>query len=325
MAVYIVHASLFLIFAGGIIDGTFGYSGFLALHKGQTDNVIELRSGGKKHLPFAVKCYAAGQENYADGSPKKWWSKLAVVQNGKEVRSKEIVVNDPLVYRGLRFYQSSYWLDNRTVDSLQIAWLAKDGKETPLQLQMNQPVALGSDATVSLVDYIPDAFVRDGQVFKKSDDIENLAFGLEVKDRATAEVTKVWLFPAQGAVLGGENLNYQFKNPSSALDIAWVAVTGLEVSHEPGQWLVWAGVLLMSAGLGVAFYMVHMRLWIVAIPNAKGKLVLWVGGQANKNRDRFEQKFNDVVEGIRTELESTSPTQQSARKEQPELTLAGAK
>jgi cytochrome c biogenesis protein len=325
MAVYIVHASLFLIFAGGIIDGTFGYSGFLALHKGQTDNVIELRSGGKKHLPFAVKCYAAGQENYADGSPKKWWSKLAVVQNGKEVRSKEIVVNDPLVYRGLRFYQSSYWLDNRTVDSLQIAWLAKDGKETPLQLQMNQPVALGSDATVSLVDYIPDAFVRDGQVFKKSDDIENLAFGLEVKDRATAEVTKVWLFPTQGAVLGGENLNYQFKNPSSAQDIAWVAVTGLEVSHEPGQWLVWAGVLLMSAGLGVAFYMVHMRLWIVAIPNAKGKLVLWVGGQANKNRDRFEQKFNDVVEGIRTELESTSPTQQSARKEQPELTLAGAK
>ncbi len=55
---------------------------------------------------------------------------------------------------------------------------------------MNQPVALDSYATVSLVDYIPDAFVRDGQVFKKSDDIENLAFGLEVKNLSTAEVTK---------------------------------------------------------------------------------------------------------------------------------------
>ena len=102
-------------------------------------------------------------------------------------------------------------------------------------------------------------------------------------------------------------------------------VTGLEVSHEPGQWLVWAGVLLMGLGLGVAFYMVHMRLWIVAIPDARGKLVLWIGGQANKNRDRFEQKFNDVVDGIRTELESASLTRQSARKEQPELTLAGVK
>jgi cytochrome c biogenesis protein len=325
MAVYLVHASLLLIFAGGIIDGVFGYSGFLALHKGQTDNVIELRKGGKKTLPFAVKCYAAGQENYADGSPKKWWSKLAIVENGNEVKSKEIVVNDPLVYQGLRFYQSSYWIDDHTVDSLQAAWIAKDGKETPLTLQMNQPVALDGDTTVSLVDYIPDAFVRDGQVFKKSDDIENLAFGLEVKNRATAEVTKVWLFPAQGAVFGGENLNYQFKNPALTQDIAWVAVTGLEVSREPGQWLVWAGVLLMSAGLGVAFYMVHMRLWIVAIPDTRGKLVLWIGGQANKNRDRFEQKFGDVVEAIRTELENASLTPQSAREEQPELTLAGVK
>ena len=33
MAVYIVHASLLLIFAGGIIDGVFGYSGFMALQK----------------------------------------------------------------------------------------------------------------------------------------------------------------------------------------------------------------------------------------------------------------------------------------------------
>ena len=79
--------------------------------------------------------------------------------------------------------------------------------------------------------------------------------------------------------------------------------TGLEVSHEPGQWLVWAGCLLMGIGLFVAFYMVHMRLWIAAIPDARGKLVLWIGGQANKNKDRFEQKFSEVVDGIRTELE----------------------
>ena len=46
--------------------------------------------------------------NYADGSPKRWWSKLAVVDNGQEVEAKEIVVNDPLVHQGLRFYQASF-------------------------------------------------------------------------------------------------------------------------------------------------------------------------------------------------------------------------
>ena len=84
MAVYVIHASLLLVFAGGIIDGFFGFGGFISLHKGETGNVIELRAGGNKTLPFSVKCYSAGR-NYADGSPKKWWSKLAIIDNGKKV------------------------------------------------------------------------------------------------------------------------------------------------------------------------------------------------------------------------------------------------
>ena len=60
----------------------------MALQKGQTSNTIELRTGGTKQLPFAVKCNGAGQENYADGSPKRWWSKLAVVENGQDVEDQ---------------------------------------------------------------------------------------------------------------------------------------------------------------------------------------------------------------------------------------------
>jgi len=75
----------------------------------------------------------------------------------------------------------------------------------------------------------------------------------------------------------------------------------------------------------VAFYLVHMRVWIVAVPNVRGSLVLWVGGQANKNRDRFEQKFNELVDNIRTELEGALVVPLSAKREKPELTLAGVK
>ena len=63
MAVYIVHASLLLIFAGGIIDGVFGYSGFMALQNGQVSNTIELRKGGTKQIPFSLQCNGAGEEN----------------------------------------------------------------------------------------------------------------------------------------------------------------------------------------------------------------------------------------------------------------------
>ena len=46
--------------------------------------------------------------------------------------------------------------------------------------------------------------------------------------------------------------------------------------------------------------------------------MLWIGGQANKNRDRFEQKFNELVDNIRTELEGanvdpTTPRRKKSR------------
>lgn len=327
MAVYVIHASLLLIFAGGIVDGFFGFGGFIALHKGQTGNVIELRTGGNKTLPFSVKCYSAGQENYADGSPKKWWSKLAVVEDGKEVASKEIVVNDPLVYKGLRFFQASYWIDSKKVDALRLTAVNQAGASQPIELGMGQPVDVDPNTSVALAEYISDAFVRDGQVFKKSDDIENIAFGLDVLNRATGANTRVWLLPAQGAIVGGENLSYRFAGPTSAKDIDFPAVTGLEVSHEPGQWLVWGGCILMVAGLFVAFYMVHMRVWVTAVPNAAGQLVLWVGGTANKNKDRFEQKFEEVINEVRGELKTTPAAPQSAQRfvEEREAELAGVK
>ncbi len=327
MAVYVIHASLLLIFLGGIIDGVFGFSGFMSIPQGQQRNSIELKNGKTKVLPFFVKCVSAGQDNYADGSPKKWWSNLAVVADGQEVSSKQIVVNDPLVYRGLRFYQASYWIDGKKVDGLRIGYAGLDSKVIPLELKAGQPVEIDSNTSVTLVDFMPDAFVRDGQVFKKSDSLENVAFGLDVVNHADNSSVKVWLFPVEGQVLGAENLKFQFQNPKAAADIDFSPVTGLEVSSEPGQWLVWAGCLMMGVGLFVAFYMVHMRIWAVPVRDAQGDVLLWIGGAANKNKDRFEQKFSELIDEIRSEITKSAPVARISAQEQyrPEPKLVGVK
>ena len=96
---------------------------------------------------------------------------------------------------------------------------------------------------------------------------ENPAFRLQVKNKATGEDAKLWLFPAYGETAQGQKTNYSF--PYRDMQMGYF--TGLEVSHEPGQWLVWAGCLLMGAGLFVAFYMVHMRLWVVGCPRCQGQ------------------------------------------------------
>jgi cytochrome c biogenesis protein len=327
MAVYVIHASLLLIFLGGIIDGIFGFSGFMSIPQGQQRNLIELKNGKQKQLPFSVKCLSAGQENYADGSPKKWWSNLAVVADGQQVSSKQIVVNDPLVYHGLRFYQASYAIDGKKVDGLRIGYSGRDGRLIRLELKTGVPVKLDDNTTVTLVEFLPNAFVRDGQVFNKSEELENIAFGLNIANRENRSNTRVWLFPVEGTVSGTENLKFQFRNPVSAKDIDFSPVTGLQVSFEPGQWLVWAGCLLMGAGLFAAFYMVHMRIWAVAVHDPPGKLALWVGGAAGKNQDRFEQKFAEILDQVGSEIGKSTPvTRTSAQQRlEPQLTLVRVK
>jgi cytochrome c biogenesis protein len=88
--------------------------------------------------------------------------------------------------------------------------------------------------------------------------------------------------------------------------------TGLEVSHEPGQWAVWAGVILMGLGLALVFYFVHMRVWAVPVHDAKGNLQLWIGGNSNKNKDAFENRFRDLVAQIESELKTSADSVASA-------------
>lgn len=313
MAVYIVHASLLLIFLGGIVDALYGWRGFLMLPQGQQSNEIVLRDGAKRTLPFAVRCDAAGEETYSDGSPKRWWSKLAVVDGGREVQRREISVNDPLVYHGLRFYQASYG-STGTVDQLVLdAAPASGGEGREISLAQDKTVPLDADTTVRLAEFIPDYVVSDGRVYARSNDLVNPAARLVVTSQKTGSVD-FWI-PEMPGISVNEKSPYAFE----AKDLKLVHYTGLQVSHEPGQWAVWAGVILMGFGLTLVFYVVHMRFWVVPVHDGRGNVLLWVGGAANRNRDAFEQKFQKLMEEIRKQLKA----EPRATAAEPETTFAG--
>jgi cytochrome c biogenesis protein len=299
MAVYIVHASLLLIFLGGIVDALYGWKGFLMLSPGTESSQIALKNGSMKTVPFAIRCDDTGEETYADGTPKKYWSKLAVVDDGKEVSRKEIVVNDPLVYQGVRFYQASFGRTGK-LEKLTMTVTPNNGtKRDPweLSLAMNQIVALDPDTKVQLAEFIPDYVVQDGHVYARSNDVVNPAAHLIVTSEKTNKVVNVW-FPEIPGIAENAASPYTLQPK----DLKTGLFTGLEVSHEPGQWAVWGGVILMAIGLTFVFYVVHIRLWVVPVVDADGRTLLWIGGTANRNRDAFEVTFKRVVEQIRNEL-----------------------
>jgi cytochrome c biogenesis protein len=299
MAVYMVHASLLLIFLGGIVDALYGWRGFLTLSPGTDSNQIAMNSGAMRSLPFSIRCDGTGEDTYADGTPKRWWSKLAVVDAGREVFRKEIVVNDPLVYQGVRFYQASYGRTGK-LDQLSLKVTPANGRKGTVQeisLKQDQIVSLDPDTKVQLAEFIPDYTVQDGRVYARSKEVVNPAVHMIVTSAKTKLVVNVWL-PEIAGVAENAASPYIFEPKELKTGL----FTGLEVSHEPGQWSVWAGVVLMAIGLTFVFYVVHMRFWMVPAVSPGGRKVLWIGGSANRNRDAFEVKFKKLVQEIQKEL-----------------------
>jgi cytochrome c biogenesis protein len=298
LAVYIVHASLLLIFLGANIDALYGWRAFVTLTRGQQSSQAQPQTGPPHNLPFAIRCDGAGQENYADGTPRRWWSDLSVLENNQVVLRKQIVVNEPLVYRGVRFYQASYGRTGK-IDRLVLTATPRDGYvPKDVAIGPDETLTLDADTTVRLAEFIPDYVERDGQVYARSNELQNPAAHLVVESRRSGKAVNVWLPPIPGLEQNASS-PYAFEGK----DVQMAYFTGLEVSHEPGQWSVWAGVVLMGIGLAVVFYFVHKRIWVVPVRDARGQLQLWIGGTANKNKDAFEQRFRDIVKKIESEIE----------------------
>jgi len=299
LAPFVVHASLLLILAGGIIDSIWGYKGFISLGQNESTNQLELRDGTHKALPFAIRCDGAGQENYADGTPKRWWSRLAVLENGREVQRKEIAVNNPLTYGGLRFYQASYGSTGEVAGVKLLATPKDGGPKEELWLRQDAAAPLGSDATVRITQFIPDFVVVENHIESRSDQPVNPAVQISIQTRQAGE-DKIWLFPKFPEFAQSNNTGFDFR----VADVQMGYFTGLEVSHEPGQWAVWAGVVLMGVALALVFYFVHIRLWALPVDEGEGRLVLWLGASASKNREDCERRFRDLADAVSQEIKS---------------------
>jgi cytochrome c biogenesis protein len=72
--------------------------------------------------------------------------------------------------------------------------------------------------------------------------------------------------------------------------------TGLQVTRDPGVWVVWIGCGLMIFGIIVSFFFSHQRVWVRIPKQSGGEIVL--AGSTNKNRVGFEKAFGQLVDGV---------------------------
>lgn len=273
--VYIVHLSILVIFAGAIVGSILGFKGSVMIPElKETDKIFSQEDSSTIDLGFSVRCDEFIIEFYDNGMPKEYQSTLTVSENGKELFTRDIEVNDPLTYKGITFYQSSYQgyqdfiftvTDKQTGETKQLV--------LPFQKQQNWQEA-------------------------------NLRYGIVNAEALGQRVTRTKLWLKNGdspAVLTwlDDNAKSTIKTDDNSYEVTvkQMYATGLQVAKDPGVWIVYLGCGLMLLGLYMAFFQSHRRIWLFHDTSAANqKLIL--GGNSNKNKIAFKQLFTKLENKI---------------------------
>ncbi len=107
----LVHTAILVVLVGGWIGSNYGFRGNMAVPEGSSESEISFLQGtqtGHLKMPFEVRCNSFSIDFFPTGAPKEFLSNLTIIDNGKEVLTSDIIVNEPLYYKGVRIYQSSF-------------------------------------------------------------------------------------------------------------------------------------------------------------------------------------------------------------------------
>lgn len=291
--VYVTHFSILIILVGAIIGIRLGFGGYLNLPEGAVSTVAFSRTGKEIPLGFGIRCDRFDVEFYDNSDmPKEYRSWLTVIKDGRGVLTKSIVVNDPLTYEGITFYQASYGLINENMDKGVFIFrvISKDGKTANLNLRWGDAFQIpGSDITGKIVNFSPALKIGDnGEAFTYADQMNNpavfIAFSESGKQKYSGWIMK--RYPQTWQLADGNRVEF--------LDYWGVQYTGLQVRKDPGVWVVYFGCIAISIGLFMAFFMNHRKIW-VKVAEEKNNSKVIIGATCNKNRASFERKIDRVI------------------------------
>lgn len=282
LGVYITHFSIVIILIGGLIGAFFGFRGFVNIPEGGVVDQVFLRGGRPPYkLDFLVRCDKFTLSYYPMGMVKEYRTDLTIIENGREVKKDYLIVNRPLTYKGLTFYQSSYGVISRQA---KVRVFVKAGVNKGKSFEMvvtdkftNIPF---SNDFVKIIEHYPN--------------LENLgpAMILQISEEGSMPVN----FPVYKN-LPDSDMNPQSKYFFKYLENEEFYYTGLQVTKDPGVWIVWIGCFLMMIGLYYSFFVIRKRIW-VRIAYEGDRTTITVAGHSPRSR-MFEEEFAKVLEQIK--------------------------
>jgi len=269
----LLHLALVVIIAGSILGGLYGKSvNYQAMVPGE----LHLTRDG---FPFDLKIRDFRIDYYPDGKPSQYRSNLSAVAGGNILTEKNIAVNDPLDYQGVKIYQSSYgWMITGNIH---------DGKNRrSFTVEDGGLLNLPGPGDLALeVHFLPD-YRRDeqGRPFSKSLKPLNpkIVYILTSQGRPF-NMGEASL--GQTVAVGGMDVNFE----------RYHNFTGLIVKKDPGVPVVWTGFILLLIGLCLCFYLRPRCVWAILHQKGDGVAVYLASEGLSRPDGLTEDEFEVLV------------------------------
>ncbi|MBV9209477.1 MAG: cytochrome c biogenesis protein ResB [Acidobacteria bacterium] len=320
LGAYAVHVALLTIFTGGFLTAQFGRDGQMPLAPGtssseMTQLVTNLDQVSKMtvSLPFTITCTDIQQILIRkDGSIMAnntidWMTRIKIKDETGE-RDALVHLNEPVDYRGYRFFQASFISVGRARNITLRLTPEGGGQQQDVTITRDGSATLSDGTQIEFEEFMPDFTIgQGGRPDTKSGDYNNPAAILKVTPpggatkRAYAFATEL---PA-GAPVGAPVAGYKYR----LLDFEKVPDAHiLAIQKDPGKIPFYLGGLLLILTLGAVFFFSHQRVWARIEEGKGGAFDVAVGGNTNRNKLGFEDRFKKLVNAINVQ---TSEAKQS--------------
>lgn len=295
--VYTVHASILVMIAGTVVGSLWGLNAYVNIAEGESADAVSLRGGkGTRALGFAVRCDRFTVEFYESGAPKTYRSDLSFIKDGRVAFQGPLLVNHPIEYDGIRFYQASYGsaANGR-------AFIAVSGGPVKGKGMMVSP---GERFT------IPGSHAK-AEVLRVEDNLMEMGPAVKLRIGTGATDLQFWIFQHIDQIKEanpGLMDEVPLFNPGlfkpyvfSLVRVEQQYYTGLQVVRDPGVPIVAAGAFLMIAGLIIVYFQSHQRLWI-RIDTVRERTRITLAGRSNRNAGSLKRLIEHLLTQLVKEL-----------------------
>ncbi len=297
LGVYGVHLSVVILLLGAVVGAHFGFEGFVNIPEGETVSAIQVRNTGLSYaLPFSIRCDDFDVQFYDTGAPKEFRSKLVILENGQPTLEKNIIVNDPLRYKGINIFQASYGkIDGPSPQAAIPEKLNLQFRSTESGMAYSFETGVGQ--TVTLPEGLGSFTVTE---YQAAAEFRGMAIGPALVGTLTdaAGAVQTILLPLKFPQFD------RMRQGKVAISVDKGVVptqqryyTGLQVTRDPGVGLVYFGFCLMIMGCMVTFFMSHQQVVVEVQPQESGSKVL-LAGTTNKNKVGFQHQMQQMADKL---------------------------